>query len=298
MIVQRLIVIAALAMTSGCLLFGRAAAQQSAIGLDESEPPGLAAIVESAFLTVHEGWSTDEVLLQDGLNRRFVEACQQRSQSVTAAECNWQLLTLRKAGKLSYEVTRRRSDRHDAYRHAAEIAARWVEDKFGVNTDRALCDPKIRAQFDAKARSISPNTDAYLLRKAALGLRKARRLRPEYVARVTDWGREISEHPVADLRQHLELVPESPGVYLFRDSSGYLYIGEAADLRQRLRQHLDRSDRTALANYLEQEDADLDQVIVEIHAFDPASDGKRVGHRRAYESDLISRRSPRFNVRP
>jgi phosphohistidine phosphatase SixA len=55
--------------------------------------------------------------------------------------------------------------------HAAEIAARLMEDKHKLTIDRVLCNPAIRTQFDGVARSAAPDISAYLLRKAALKLR-------------------------------------------------------------------------------------------------------------------------------
>ena len=92
-------------------------------------------------------------------------------------------------------------------------------------------------------------------------------------------------------------MPTAPGVYIFRDATGYLYIGEAKNLRTRLKQHLNDSNRTLLADYLSQH-ADTKTVQLEIHAFDPKSNARLVAYRRAYESDLIAIRQPRFNIRP
>jgi len=86
-----------------------------------------------------------------------------------------------------------------------------------------------------------------------------------------------------------------PGVYLFFDRSGYLYVGEAANLRSRIRKHLDHSDRKALAHYLWSNG--VDNLRVELHAFDPQSDGRLTASRRAYEVSLIQSRKPRFNLR-
>ena len=69
-----------------------------------AEPSGVVAyseVVTTAFGEIHDGWSTDEVLLNDKLNTRFIAACQKRLPSATAKELNWKLLSLRKAGKLN-----------------------------------------------------------------------------------------------------------------------------------------------------------------------------------------------------
>ena len=90
-------------------------------------------------------------------------------------------------------------------------------------------------------------------------------------------------------------IPASPGIYIFRDESGYLYVGEAANLRRRLREHLSTSDRLALADFL---DAKAGEVTVEMHIFRPDSPASQARMRRAYESELIASRRPKFNVRP
>jgi predicted GIY-YIG superfamily endonuclease len=83
---------------------------------------------------------------------------------------------------------------------------------------------------------------------------------------------------------------------ILRDESGYLYIGEARSLRTRVAKHLDHSDRKTLAHYL-WEKGERD-IVIELHAFKPDSGAKRQAARRAYESELIASRNPRFNLRP
>ena len=257
-----------------------------------------AAVIE-AFATVHDGWSSDEVLLQDELNARFVAECRKRCPNTNGGEFNWRLINLRKASQLSrFEVTKRNVHRHDAYRHAAEIAARLVTERHEISTDRMLCVAKLRAEFDQTAGELAPDVPAYRLRKAAFGLRKSRRLRPELVVRVANWGREIRSAPIDQLRRDPAAIPASPGIYLFRDESGYLYVGEAADLRKRLRTHLICSDRTALADYLSRQSGGAKSIAVEMHIFPLQSPAAEVRMRRAYESALIDSRRPRFNVRP
>lgn len=262
-------------------------------------PDQLTDAVRQAFLETHEGWSSDEVLLQDDLNANFLQRCQSLAPQAAAWECNWCLLNLRKAGKLTVTVTKRRRDSHDEYRHLAEIAARLMHDRHKTSTDRIMSDPELREEFDATARKLAANIDPYLLRKGAFGLRKARKLRPELVVRIADWDRRISTVSAADVVAPGgdRLVPPRPGIYIFRDSSGYLYIGESKNLRRRVLKHLDGSDRASLASYLQQRGLQHD-LVVELHAFDPTSRAKEVMIRRAYESELIASRKPRFNLQP
>ncbi len=269
-------------------------------GLDASEQPAgnreLTAVVKLAFREIHDGWSTDEVILKDSLNAAFIRRCRQSLPDADETQLNWTLLNLRKAGKLEAKATKRVSIRHDDYIHAAEIAARYMYDRYRLTTDGVMCDPQRRSEFDAMAQAVTPDVPAYRLRKAAFSLRKARKLRPELVTRVADWDRQIISLPAKKIASDAKIVPTNPGVYIFRDASGYLYIGESANLRTRVAKHLDHSDRKSLAHYLWKKG--VEDVIVELHAFDPQSNARLKEMRRAYESELIRSRKPRFNIAP
>ena len=256
----------------------------------------LADVVAIAFQKTHDGWSTDEVVLKDDLNQKFLAECQEKLPDISAAEFNWTLLNLRKAGKLGAVATKRARQDHDDYQHAAEIAARFLQDKHKLTIDRLLCDPDHRAEFDKLALVMAADVEPYRLRKAAFGLRKARQLQPELVLRVADWDRQIVTHTAAEIVADGKLVPDAPGVYIFRDATGYLYIGESANLRQRVNQHLDRSDRKSLASYLA--DNGKQEITVELHVFGKDSPAKDKTRRRAYESELIRSRKPRLNIAP
>jgi len=116
--------------------------------------------------------------------------------------------------------------------------------------------------------------------------------------RIADCDRTVNTYVLRQLQKDHEQIPAQPGIYLFSDDSGYLYIGEAADLRKRLKDHLYQSDRPTLAKHLIERAKQGGLVRIEIHAFDSDSPAKQVSMRRAYESDLIRSRKPRFNIRP
>ena len=86
------------------------------------------------------------------------------------------------------------------------------------------------------------------------------------------------------------------GKPIFRDSTGYLYIGESSSLRHRVTQHLDHSDRKSLAHYLWEKGSR--DITVELHVFAKDSPAKDKSRHRAYESELIKSRKPRFNIAP
>ena len=255
------------------------------------------ALIAQAFVRSHQGFSVDEVLLDEERRQAFHQACRQLGVSDTAErEMNATLLRLRKAGKLEAKATQRGRRPKNRYKFAAELAARLVTDRHQVTTDTILCDPELRAELLREAQRVDADASEYDVLKWMLNLRKARRLRPELVLRVIDWQREIKVWDLQALQADPTLVPENPGIYLFRDASGYLYVGEAKNLRERLAEHVSGSDRKSLANYLNATSSP--EITVETHAFAVDSPAKHVTMRRAYESELISSRQPRFNIRP
>ncbi len=254
-------------------------------------------IVE-AFRAMHDGRSVDDIVLDDELNAAFLNTCRLAGAVGSDAEVNWALFNARKTGNLGGVVVpaNRQNVNHGDYVHAADIAARHVIDKHCTTLDRILCDPELRRCFDEVALSIAPDVSTYALRKAAMKLRKCRQLKPELVNRIASSWRQDVRRFAADDKEAIDALPQNPGIYLFHDADGYLYIGEAINLRSRVAGHLDHSDRKALARYFWEQG--LTGVQVEVHVFSKDSEGARTQSRRAYESELIRERQPRFNVRP
>src|SRR5437870_3775871 len=62
---------------------------------DSATRQQLVDVVTAAFREVHDGWSTDDVVLKDDLNQDFLAKCKEKLPDVTAADCNWTLLNLR-----------------------------------------------------------------------------------------------------------------------------------------------------------------------------------------------------------
>ena len=254
-------------------------------------------VVRQAFISSHNGYSSDEVVLNNELNSAFIEACKKQLPAVSSSELNWTLLNLRKAGYLNgIKTTRRGQSSTQSVQHIAEIAARQMQDIHEITTDRIMANPELREQFNEIAKKLSPEVDLYLARKAAFQLRKTRKLKPELITRIADWNRVISEFSAAQIKSDFSLVPEHPGIYIFRDKTGYLYIGQSEDLRSRLQSHLDQSSSVGLANYLARQGAK--NISIELHSFPPDSRAKETRVRRAYESELIRNRKPRFNIQP
>src|SRR5436305_1259901 len=108
--------------------------------MDQNRAPDRLAVrnaIARAFLETHEGRSTDDVLCDDDLNRRFQARCADLlPETLPEQEVNWLLLNLRKRGALGRVVTQRTAIRCGEYAHASEIAARLLEDKCQVTIDR------------------------------------------------------------------------------------------------------------------------------------------------------------------
>ena len=265
-------------------------------------------VFERAMVESAQGFSTDEVILRDDLRDAFLASVTKHTDAVVSesdhADLLLRLLKIRKAGKLNYRTLRRHSPKTGDVSVpdvsvVAEIAAHAVCDRHRITTDTILVHAKYRDELQREANLITPGTNAYALRKSVLNLRKRRAFRPELVLQVADWDRQVTTSSLKELIRQLDNdgVPHQPGVYLFRTKDGYLYIGEAADLSNRLTQHTTASDRKTLAAYLAAA-ANDDEVSVELHVFPRESPAAKVKVRRAYESELIRSRHPKLNVRP
>ncbi|MAP08853.1 MAG: excinuclease ABC subunit C [Rhodopirellula sp.] len=257
--------------------------------------------IREAHRKSHHGFSSDELILQDELREAFLQelgiAPNDESQFDRQRAALRALLQLRKRGDLNVPTTRRSSESTESINTAiptAEIAIRTVLDRHDAMIDDVLCDPRMRNELQEEAERLSKGISPETVRRAVLRLRKSRRLRPELVLRVADWDRTVTTHPMKEL--DLKSLPNTPGVYLFRDSTGYLYIGEAIRLRDRIGDHLRGSHNAGLASILG--DDASNPVTLELHAFPKDSPAKKLTVRRAYESELIRSRHPRFNLQP
>ncbi len=89
------------------------------------------------------------------------------------------------------------------------------------------------------------------------------------------------------IRNKLDSLPPTPGVYLMKDARGEVfYIGKAKSLRDRVRGYFSGSDERAFVTLLDHLLADLEVVLT--HSEKEAL---------LSENDLIKKHQPRFNVR-
>ncbi|HEY4330362.1 MAG TPA: GIY-YIG nuclease family protein [Phycisphaerae bacterium] len=248
-------------------------------------------LILQAFLLVRDGRSPDAVIADPALNTAFLEACRTKGVVGTPFEVNHFLFNLRKLRALEdHPTTRRiRLKEQDDYRFAVEITARFLELRDHTTLDRIICDPKLAVEFDSLAEQLAPGRSSFEYRFTALSLRKKGGLKPEIVSRVIP-ATAVTVRCAKGL--DFNGIPRTQGVYiLFYKSAGNLYVGEATNLRNRIRKHLDHSDRKEIAHWLWEKGSD--DLYVEIHEL---PDGTRTQVRKALELELIRSRRPRFNI--
>ncbi len=242
------------------------------------------------FQSVRVDFSADRVVVDPDLNERFILACHDAGLIETAADLNRGLLNIRKRGQLprTGRCTATFFPEEEDYRFAAEIAARVLQRRDGFALDAILCDPDLCRQLDGLAMEIAPGFSPLQYRWAALNLRKAKKLSPEILGRV------IQSETVLSFRVDglsSEAIPASQGLYVFYDPPQTLYVGEAGNLRSRLKKHLDHSDNRGLARWLWEHGTA--GALLEIHILPHDTP---TAHRRALETELIRSRNPLFNV--
>ena len=197
-------------------------------------------------------------------------------------------MNLRKAGQLTGQRSRRTTFEDDDYRFAAEMATRHLERRDRVTLDDVLCDPVHVSEFDALAAKLAPGYSSLEYRWSALKLRKQRHLPPEIISHAVP-ALKVSSHAIQKLR--IDEIATNQGLYVFFEPNQALYVGEASNLRIRLKKHLEHSDNKGLAQWIWAYGSET--LRVEIHEL-PGDTNTRV--RRALETELIRTRQPIFNV--
>ncbi|QDT70270.1 DNA adenine methyltransferase YhdJ [Planctomycetes bacterium MalM25] len=207
-----------------------------------------------AFHAASEGASLDWLLCRPDLQAKFAAACEQAGLLGGAYEWNRLLLKLRKSGKLGGAEEKKQAAKTpvndpEAYAFAAEIAwARARAKHRDVSLDDLLCDPDKLAAFDKAAAKAAPGFEPHEHRWAALRLRKAaKKLKAEAVQYEFVVAKLVNQLATGR-RKKLTLraaqsLREQPGVYVIAgaakpDTGESGYVGEAADLGERLASHL------------------------------------------------------------
>jgi len=238
-----------------------------------------------------DGYSSDRVVADPELNRRFISECRLRGLEDPAEDLNRALLNLRKAGGLTGRPRAKQTHFHneDEYRFASEIAARFLERRDGISLDSIICNPDKVSEFDEVAARIVPGYIPLQYRWAALGLRKKKKLAPEITGRIVP-PEDVINIPINEIIP--DELPASQGIYLFISSDQLLYVGETENLRKRLKKHLEHSDNKGLARWIWEYGTESLHLELQI-----LKSGTKTSVRKAIELELIRSRQPIFNVK-
>lgn len=207
-----------------------------------------------AFHAAAEGASLDWLLCRPDLQAKFAAECEGAGLLGGAYDWNRLLLKLRKSGRLGGGDDKKTADKiavsdPEAYAFAAEIAwARARAKHRELSLDDLLCDPDKLAAFDKAAAKAAPGYEPHELRWAALRLRKAaKKLKAEAVQYEFVVAKLVNQLATGR-RKKLTLraaqaLREQPGVYVVAgaakpDAGEAGFVGEAADLGERLASHL------------------------------------------------------------
>ena len=195
--------------------------------------------VIEAFAEASDGHSTDYLLCDPKLSKRFLSACRERSLPGDARMWNSFLLRIRKSGKLPKSTNSGRRLSYtdmDPYSDGSEAAMRLVGIDYGMTLDEMLCSPQAASEFDQLAGMFSPGYSSFEYRWAALALRKragTKRYRTIASDQQEYWTQQRTPNRFA-IEKCLAAKYDCPGVYavLFEDS--VLYVGETQSIRDRV----------------------------------------------------------------
>jgi site-specific DNA-methyltransferase (adenine-specific) len=221
-----------------------------AVQLDTLADGRLGRIIR-AFGETRFGHSADRVIADPQLNRKFLQRCRELGLSGTDFELSWELMNARKSRELSQLPKTKRTTfkESDEFEYASELAVRFLQRTRdpSPSLDQIMCDPDLASEFDEYARRLAPGFTPLQYRWAALGLRKAGRLKPSS-QKIGELPRLEALGAAASLRLHD--VPEESGLYLFSSAEEPVFMSQTENLRHRLEKHLNTSSGRGLPDWL------------------------------------------------
>ena len=243
-----------------------------------------------AFYSSNLGYSADRVIADPVFNEAFLLECRALGVEGSDHSINWRLLNLRKKSKVKRggRAKSPRFPRVHEYQFASEIAVRFLMRRENQSLDWILCDPELAREFDKLAAELSPGFSSVEYRWAALKLRKTKKLSPEIIGRIVP-SEQVLRYAIDSI--DVSQLPMQQGLYIFFDNKQSFYIGEASNLRSRLKTHLKHSDNRDLAKWFWENGTE--GAFLELHLL-PDKTANNV--RKAVEIEMIRSRQPLFNV--
>lgn len=242
-------------------------------------------LIVEAFTAVHDGYSTDRVVVDPQLNAKYLAKCRSLGMDRSAYQLNHALLDIRKSGKARLPKATKRTEfrDYDEYQFAAEIAIRILQRTKGVTLDQVLCDPAFAVEFDSIATQLAPGQPPLKLRCAALNLRKTHRLGPSKEEKKIPDFELVTAGPLQVLAA--QEIPGLPATYVVYDQTRPVFAGETENLRRRVEIH----QKGGLPRWLDSTggfDLVLKQAVVP---------SVKQDERRLWLSDFVLREKPLLN---
>lgn len=216
--------------------------------------PDMARIAQ-AYLEVRDGYSTDRVVADPDLNRRFLRRCRELGLSGTDFDLNWRLFNGRK-NKWLVDLPKTKNytpSRKDEFEFSSEIAIRYVQAQVRMNEgrdvslDKIICDPDLAVEFDRIASQLAPGFSPLDYRWIAFGVRKAA---GRYASKAKEATVPRFDDFVSTLSVKASRIPTDQGLYWFRCEGDSLFIGETDNLRRRIERHFDSGGDQGLPDWL------------------------------------------------
>lgn len=184
--------------------------------------------VTSAFKLIRDGYSSDRVLADPAMDRKFIRACRDFGLEDTVFRLNMALVGLRKHNKLKVGKSRRAVVPDQwKYAVASEIAARVMHYRYGVSVDTVLSHPTLVKEFDDLAKSVTPGFTAFQYRWAALNMRKkgaSERIKSRQLASL-EWSHKFKFNTLAGM-------PADKGVYALRENDVCLFVAGTENIHE------------------------------------------------------------------
>jgi hypothetical protein len=240
------------------------AAAESPAALHKHEEADIE-IVRRVFLELREvrgdRGSPDLYVADSERNAAFLAKCRAAGLEASPYVLNKTLMNARRDGLLPDLNSVKTSIDYDAFAFAVEFAARDLDYRRGATIDDLLCDPGLSAEFEAIARRIAPGHTSFEYRWAILSIRKAGIRK----AGIRKAGRHANKSAVQIpeltesmrlLKDSLDRVPETSGVYLLYEKARPLYAKGTEDLRHGIELHRQPQVLEAFREKLWQPDLD------------------------------------------
>ena len=182
--------------------------------------------ITRAFLQTRQGFSSDRVLADPRINRRFIAACRDFGLQDSVFNLNLALIGLRKHNKLQFES--RRSFIPDQWKCglASEVAVQVLRYRYGTSSDTTLSHPDLSKEFQHIASTLTPGFSALQYRWAALNMRKkgsGAKIRMKQI-------QELGWHD--DVRFFARNIPATEGVYQLFERDTCLFVAGTENLKE------------------------------------------------------------------